>query len=255
MRTQDSADSGFALFSRVEENVTAILPQRYSFAEGVMMPVGIDTAAAGLYQVLKLPFPSLEMDAKIQATTGQVLIVYGGSSVVGLTTTQLAVASGVRVLAIASRHNFELCKKAGASEVFDYHDADFVDDVVRAIGKDEKLIAIYDAISTSETYVLDFEILDRYDAARDDSETRNILLVVRPPPENAPRSLNVHFVYGLGEFSSPLWKEYVPRALENGQLKCLPPPLDVGTGLESLQRGLERVEEGVSGTRVVVELV
>lgn len=49
-------------------------------------------------------------------------------------------------------------------------------------------------------------------------------------------------------------EEFVTKALENGQLKCLPEPLVVGKGLESLQEALEKSKAGVSARKLVVEL-
>ena len=81
-----------------------------------MLPLAFDTAAVGLYSTgegfLGLPHPSFKPES-----TGKTLVVYGGSSSVGALTIQLAVASGVKVVATASKHNFDFVKKNGASEV------------------------------------------------------------------------------------------------------------------------------------------
>jgi len=44
----------------------------------------------------------------------------------------------------------------------------------------------------------------------------------------------------------------MPKALELGQLKCLPPAEVVGQGLESINHGCEVMRKGVSGKKLVV---
>lgn len=52
------------------------------------------------------------------------ILVYGGSTGMGIFTIQLAKAAGYKVVAVQSEHNFELVKSYGADEVVDYKNAD-----------------------------------------------------------------------------------------------------------------------------------
>lgn len=61
-------------------------------------------------------------------------------------------------------------------------------------------------------------------------------------------------IFAVDEIATPVWRDYVTAALEAGRLKCLPPPLVVGKGLEFVQEALERCAQGVSATKLVVEL-
>ena len=79
---------------------------------------------------LGLDFPS--HDSK---PSGKTLLVWGGSSSVGCCVIQLAVASGLRVVATCSPGNFELCRRLGASEVFDYKSETVVEDLIEALGE------------------------------------------------------------------------------------------------------------------------
>lgn len=67
-----------------------------------------------------------------------------------------------------------------------------------------------------------------------------------------------HLVDGLGllqnEVGQAVWGKWIPAALANGSLKCAPPPLVFGRGLEAIQGACDRWREGVSGQKVVVEL-
>lgn len=51
-----------------------------------------------------------------------------------------------------------------------------------------------------------------------------------------------------------MWKDYLPQAMQQGKLKCVPEPLVIGKGLESLQKGCDKNKEGVSAKKVVIEL-
>ena len=114
--TGDTRDGGFALYSSAPAATTANLPDSISFNEGSVLPLAFDTAAVGLYSIgegfLGLPHPSAK-----PSSTGKTLVVWGGSSSVGAITIQLAVASGLKVVTTASKHNFDFVKKCGASEV------------------------------------------------------------------------------------------------------------------------------------------
>lgn len=116
LMTQKSTDGGFALYTSAPAATTAIIPSSVSFTEGSVLPLAFDTAAVGLYSTdegfLGLPKPSAK-----PSSTGKTIVVWGGSSSVGALVIQLAVASGVKVVATASKHNFDFCKKCGASEV------------------------------------------------------------------------------------------------------------------------------------------
>ena len=58
----------------------------------------------------------------------------------------------------------------------------------------------------------------------------------------------------MGEFAFPVWETFVGPALASGQLKCLPEPLVIGKGIESLQAALDKLKGGVSAQKVVIEL-
>jgi len=68
------------------------------------------------------------------------------------------------------------------------------------------------------------------------------------------------FLIGYGsdlkknEVGPAVWGEWIPKALENGDLKCKPDAVVVGQGLESLQEACDKMDAGVSGAKLVVEL-
>lgn len=95
--------------------------------EAVKIPLAYLTATAGLYEMkhLSLTFPTLE-----PRSTNDTLLVWGGGSNVGSAAIQLAILSGLRVVAIASKQHHELLKQAGASQAFESNSSNLVDQLV-----------------------------------------------------------------------------------------------------------------------------
>ena len=239
-------------------NKAAILPENVSFTEGVVVPFALEAAVCVLSvtepgtalpgvptPALHLPYPSLDPTPPL----GKTLIVYGGSSSVGSMTTQLATAAGIRVLAIASPPNFALSRRCGAAEVFDRHDPLLVDKIVNAVaegGSDQEFVGVFDAIGSAETYANDLAILARLAGGH--------LACTHPPPEDVPANVKAGMIFAVNDAATPVWRDYVAPALAAGKLLCLPPPLVVGKGLECIDAALKKCEEGVSATKLVVEV-
>jgi NADPH:quinone reductase-like Zn-dependent oxidoreductase len=247
-------DGAYALYVVVPADKAAILPDTISFTDGVVVPFAMEAAVCTLSlkepgvampgvatPALGLPYPSLE-----PVSSSKTLIVYGGSSSVGSMTTQLAVAAGIKVISIASPHNFDLCKSCGAAEVFDYHDPSFIEKVVEATAKSGSFVGIFDAIGSPETYANDLAILARLGGGH--------LACVHPPPSDIPENVTAGMIFAVNDVANPVWKNYVTPALQAGKLKCLPPPTIVGKGLDKIQEALKKCEAGVSGTKLVVQL-
>lgn len=54
------------------------------------------------------------------------------------------------------------------------------------------------------------------------------------------------------EIGRAVWERFMPEALERGQFKPLLKTVIAGKGLGSMQAGLDMVQAGVSGSKVVV---
>ncbi|KAI8299817.1 hypothetical protein K4K61_010344 [Colletotrichum sp. SAR11_59] len=228
-------------------NLVSPIPDDMSFEAGSVLPLAIATASVGLYKkkYLGLPLPSL-----IPAPTGKTLLVWGGASSVGGTAVQLAVASGLRVITTASKANFEKVKDLGADTVVDYHSATIVDDAIRVLSGTD-LAGVYDAISSQQSLQPIGAILDKLGPHK----VVTVLPVEGDFGKNALLSFETAFqiTENPEEVGNPVWREFVPGALKNGQLKAKPDPEVVGKGLESIQGGLERLKKGVSATKLVIQ--
>ena len=134
LQTKRSAEDGFQLYTIVQPRAAVKIPDSMSFEEAAKLPLGILTAMAALYnkEHLQLLFPS-----SIPQATGKTLLVWGGSSNVGVAAIQLAVASGVEVIAVASEKNWDVARKAGAAAVFDQNDSSVVSRVVEHLSGKE----------------------------------------------------------------------------------------------------------------------
>lgn len=125
------------------------------------MPLGLDTAAVGLYsEVLGAGLTPPWTEGGQGKYSGKPILVYGGSSSVGCTVIQLARVSGFSpIIAIASRIHEEYLKSLGATHVINRHGER--DDLKKAItGTTTAPIEIaYDAVSFPETQQVAFEIL------------------------------------------------------------------------------------------------
>ena len=128
----DPSYGAFQKYTVVPVHAVAELPYSIPTSQGVVLPLGISTASAGLFQkgFLALPFPSADgKPDKLDRT----VIVWGGSSSVGSCAIQLAVAAGATVLTTASPRNFEYCRSLGAKACFDYHDDDVEKQIIKAV--------------------------------------------------------------------------------------------------------------------------
>jgi NADPH:quinone reductase-like Zn-dependent oxidoreductase len=186
--------------------------------------------------------------ARMASWASRTLVVYGASSSVGALVIQLAVASGVYVIAVASEHNHDFCRSLGASETFDYKSSSVVDDISKAIKASEprNFIGVYDTISNADSYKITVPVMEKAGAGN--------LAVTLPGPEKVPEAVKVGNVFGISETTHPVWESYVPEALQQGKLKFVPEPLVIGKGLENVQKGCDKNKEGVSAKKVVIEL-
>lgn len=110
--------------------------ERVAVPAGQLLPVprGVDlVTAAALPEVTCTVWSNLFMVARL--AEGETLLVHGGAGGIGTTATQLARASGARVLATAgSPEKLELCRTLGAEVAISYRESDFVEEVRTATG-------------------------------------------------------------------------------------------------------------------------
>lgn len=120
---------GWAEYVLVTEGEVGPKPKTLSFAEAAAVPMGALTAWQALIDVA-------------QITSGETVLVHGGSGGVGSFAVQIAKLRGARVLATASTANQDVLRQLGVDQPIDYNTTKFeetapdVDAVLDPVGKD-----------------------------------------------------------------------------------------------------------------------
>ena len=274
-KRNSAAEGAFQTYTVLLAHMAAPIPDTLPYENAAVLPLGLSTAACGLFQKdhLALQYPSAT-----PKPTGQTLLVWGGSTSVGSNAIQLAVAAGYEVIATSSPRNFDYVKKLGASQVFDYNSKTVVKDVVAAFkgktiagalaigtGSAEACSDIVHAcsgtkfVSTASTPV-SFESLP----LRPGRGTL-LPLLLRLVSSNVSlqvrfrvRNIRTKFIFGTtlmdNEVSRVIYEDFLPGALAEGRYAAAPEPALVGKGLEYVQAGLDIQKKGVSARKVVVSL-
>jgi NADPH:quinone reductase len=98
------------------------LPPQVSFAQGAAIGIPYGTAYRALFH-------------RAQAKPGETVLVHGGSGGVGSAAIQLARAAGMVVLATAGTDaGIELCRREGATQVFNHRTPDYAQQILAATG-------------------------------------------------------------------------------------------------------------------------
>lgn len=118
---QHAHRAGFQNYTVCREILVAPVPDSMPLANAAVLPLSIDTAATGLFKHLKLPLPSVD-----PKPTGKSILIWGGSSSVGSSAIQLAVAAGYTVVTTAGAKNHAYVTSLGATYAFDYNDPNIV---------------------------------------------------------------------------------------------------------------------------------
>ena len=146
------AHGAFQLYCVANEQLTARVPENVEFSEAAVFPSCLSTAAWALFtkEAMALDLPLVDGSAE---SNGKVVVIWGGSSVVGSCAIQMAHLAGYTVIATSSELNFEHCRFLGAEAVFDYKSPTVVEDIVaacKATGKEcaGAFVAYYNDNST-----------------------------------------------------------------------------------------------------------
>jgi NADPH:quinone reductase-like Zn-dependent oxidoreductase len=238
-------EGAFQEYVVVKAVVASPIPASVTFEQASVLPLGICSAAAGLYQEDYLNLDPPSVDPK---PNGETLLIWAGSSSVGTNAIQLAVASGYEVFTTSSPKNFDYCKSLGASQVFDYSSSTAIADIVAAL-KGKKFRGAFAIHPGAEGPC--FEIASQVEGHK------FVSCAMPVKPEQVPQGVSAKFIMAgrvaaANEVGVMIWNKFLPAALENGTFKCLPEPLVVGKGLDKLQ---EAVDKGKTGTKSAQKLV
>lgn len=275
-KVNKASEGAFQLYTVVPEHAASPIPDTLSYESAAVLPLGVSTAACGLFQKdqLALQPPSIPPRA-----TGQTVVIWGGSTSVGSNAIQLAVAAGYEVITTASPGNFAYAKALGASQVFDYNSRTVVADIVTALQgrtlagalaigstsgeacveivgrcKGRKFVSLvsfplsFDTLSEKQSVLLQF--LARMPAFLG----YNIRLAIK----KQFTGVRTNFIFGsslmFNEVGPMIYVDFLPKALAEGKYLAAPDPKVVGQGLEQIQAAFEAQRKGVSAAKIVVSL-
>ncbi|MCJ1292916.1 hypothetical protein MMC34_004469 [Xylographa carneopallida] len=268
-----ASHGAFQEYVILQTQMASKIPNTLSYENAAVIPLGLTTAASGLFQKdqLALQFPDPSGHAK---PTGETLLIWGGSTSVGSSAIQLAVAAGYEVITTASPRNFDYVRKLGASQVFDYNSKTVVADIILAL-QGKTIAGAYTLGNGAAKACLD--ILDKCKGRK------FIAMATYPTPQTPPkrfvvpisiytfltgiiniwiksktRSIDFKFIFSSviseNEVGPAIYGDFLPAALERGTYVAAPEPLVVGKGLEHIQAAFDLQSKGVSAKKVVVTL-
>jgi NADPH:quinone reductase-like Zn-dependent oxidoreductase len=274
-KTRNRASEGaFQAYVVLLEHMTSPLPDALSFEDAAVLPLGISTAACGLFQV---DYLAMNPPLAKAAPSGQTLLVWGGSTSVGVNAVQLAVAAGYDVVATASPRNHAMLKRLGAREVCDYRSPTVVADLIAALRGCTMAGAIAIGAGSAKPCI---DVLGACEGNRfvatatppasfDDVPARgghwrhlvpamahtvmgNLALALRA----RRKKVRTKMIWGssliANEVGPMIFEAFLPAALADGRYAAATGAEVAGHGLSAIPAALERQRRGVSAAKLVV---
>lgn len=269
----DSAQGAFQTYTVLLEHMTAPIPDSLSYENAAVVPLGLTTAAAALFEKdqLALEYPTVPA----RKPNGKTVIIWGGSTSVGSNAIQLAVAAGYSVITTASPRNFEYVKNLGASHVFDYNSPTVVADILTTLGDSQVAGGI--AIGHGAAEAL-FDILHHSKGKKKFLSMVSYPMLPNPPKRllmvaigyyyvsrkilyfllSKWRRIGIKYVFSTSiadnRVGKAIYEDFLPEALAEGVFRATPEPHVVGRGLEKIQEAFEVQKRGLSAKKPVVLL-
>jgi NADPH:quinone reductase len=218
------AGGGFAELALASADRVAPMPGRAGFAEAAGLVIGGGTAHEGLVD-----------RGRLQA--GETVLITAAAGGVGSAAVQIAAAVGARALGVASPDNHGYLRSLGASEVFDYHEADWAGQVRAAVPGGVDLLLDCAGAQTRDQAIT---------AVRDGG--RAVFIVLHGPPAQLERGIT-------GEpFAARVTRqrlEALNRLVDNGTLR---PQVSAVLPLDQARDALTQVAARHARGKVVLQI-
>jgi NADPH:quinone reductase-like Zn-dependent oxidoreductase len=271
-----ASEGAFQRYSIVLPRLTTNIPDTLSYEQACVVPLGLLTAACGLFQkdALGLELPTMDSQPR-----DQWVILAGGATSVGCNAIQLAKAAGYSVVTTSSPKNFSYMRSLGADLVFDYNSATLTRDIIAAL--QGKKVAGAMAIGSGSA-------LTCMDALAETNSRKFVANISAPVPFASVKgnriSLPTFARLGIvmlrstlamrrrtrrhgvvqkffdassvvdNEVGPAIFRDYVVPALAAGRFQAAPPAQVVGNSLQDVQKAFDIQRKGVSATKIVVSL-
>ncbi|KAI8957426.1 GroES-like protein [Daldinia sp. FL1419] len=225
------------------------LPDYISFNEAAALPMAVATTWSG-WETVGLP-----RDTSYSPSDKQGLLVWGAASSVGSMVVQSAKLLGFTVYATASSKHHEYIKTLGATKVFDYKEPGVKDAIIKAAKEDGLTFQYgYDAVGAIQSCQNILKALKKSGPAHLASAPRI------GPDEVLTADVETKFVAAssdpkkAAEQFSFMFNTWLKERLEKRDIVPSPHIQVLEGGLNGVNKGLDTLKAGVSGTKLVLEL-
>ncbi|MCJ1409925.1 hypothetical protein MMC19_004009 [Ptychographa xylographoides] len=246
-----SPDHGaFQKFVLAQSECVIALPNSLSFEEGAILPLAVLTALSGWTTI------GISLGTKYTPEDKQAVLIWGGASSVGSFAVQSAKSMGFTVYTTASVRNHEYLKNLGAEAVFDYKASDVVSQIIDTVKRDGiNLRTAVCVVEGSLHPTLDVLKQTKGDAVANVAHAPPLLpgapilegaqiKFVLPPTDAVERSDHMYKCFHV----------WLRDGLDSGTIVPSPHVQVEAGGLEGLNKALDTLKAGVSGTKIVVRV-
>ncbi|WYZ37982.1 hypothetical protein EsH8_II_001488 [Colletotrichum jinshuiense] len=247
----------YSEYSLADERISFRVPNSISLEEAATLPLASMTAWLAFFSKDSLDIPR-------DSGSDTSVLIWGGSSSVGLYAVQIAALHGFNVITTCSPRHFDLVKSLGAKHAFDYRDDGVVESIKKAA---PGLKYVFDTIGNKTSSGQASQAVD---------ESGGRLCTVRPGKANTDdvtkqttvtdvlvwtAFLKDHqygaFKWPANEGDHMLATEFIeklPEWVEEGKLKPNNPKVIPG-GLDGVEKGFQLYRDGgISATKLVYKL-
>jgi NADPH:quinone reductase-like Zn-dependent oxidoreductase len=235
------------------------VPQEVSDEEAATYGVSAITAMLALNTCLEVPW----IDGGVsQGRRDTPILIYAGSTCAGLYSIQLAKAAGLKVVTTASPHSFDLVKKYGADDVFDYRSPSAADDIIKAYPNIDRAMDCFSEGASTEFCV---KVLGKNGGK---------VITLLDTGKKSSKGVQIEMILGYSIFDKefqwlpPIGPSFPRKPSASAALrrfystlpdtykKLRPPPLKkIDDGLVNLTEGLDMLRHGkVSGAKLVARI-
>ena len=245
-----AAEGAFQDYVVLLAHMASPIPDDLAFEDAAVLPLGVSTAACGLFQK---DFLAMKAPSAAHEPTGKTLIVWGGSTSVGSNAIQLAVAAGYEVVTTASPRNFDYVKRLGASQAFDYRSKTVVADIVAAC-QGVRFVALATPAASFDDVPAGRGRWRRLAPAIARMLSGSLGLALKARRKGVRTKMIWGSALIANEVGPMIFEAFLPAALAQGRFVAAPRPRVVGAGLAQIPVALERQRQGVSAAKLVVTL-
>ncbi|CAG8015163.1 unnamed protein product [Penicillium olsonii] len=257
----DPMSGAYCEYVRTEPSLAFRVPKGMALADAPSISgTAIATLGVALFWSLQLPGTF-----EVPAAKAEDVLVYGGSSTIGLLAIQIIKLCGHRVITTCSPHNSDLVRSYGADLVFDYNSPTCAEDI-RAATKNV-LRFVLDPFAEAKTVRLCHAAIGRTGGRYCALEQYQESLCTRKTVKHelvmggaiSGQGVQLPEPYGIAPRPeigvwARTWYRKVQELIDEGKIR--PCPMQVLTGrFEGILKGLDLLRNGqVSGKKLVVPM-